>query len=52
MPSRGCGLDTLLILALIFLTGGMIIPIAIIGLFIFWLISMIGIVKDDYKNKK
>ena len=30
MPDRGCGLYTLLVLALIFLTGGMIIPIVII----------------------
>lgn len=40
MPSRGCGLETLLVLALIILTGGMIIPIAIIGFFIYLLYTM------------
>lgn len=35
MPDRGCGLLTLLALALIVMTGGMIIPIALIAFFIY-----------------
>lgn len=51
----GSGLLTLFALALIILTGGMIIPIVIIGFFIFWLFSTIDIIfnsnsKDKDKN--
>lgn len=51
----GSGLLTLFALALIILTGGMIIPIVIIGFFIFWLFSIIDIIfnsnsKDKDKN--
>ena len=48
MPDRGCGLYTLLVLALIFLTGGMIIPIVIIGFFIWFITAMF----NDFINKK
>ena len=48
MPDRGCGLYTLLVLALIFLTGGMIIPIVIIGFFMWFVISMF----NEFVNKK
>lgn len=48
MPDRGCGLYTLLVLALIFLTGGMIIPIVIIGFFVWFIIAIF----NDFINKK
>ena len=39
MPDRGCGLYTLLALALIFLTGGMIIPIVLVAFFLYAIFS-------------
>lgn len=48
MPDRGCGLYTLLVLALIFLTEGMIIPIVIIGFFVWFIIAIF----NDFINKK
>lgn len=53
MPDRGCGLPTLIVLALIFLTGGMIIPIVVIGFIIFWALSMLDIIfNDNNKNNQ
>lgn len=53
MPDRGCGIPTLIVLALIFLTGGMIIPIVVIGFIIFWALSMLDIIfNDNNKNNK
>ena len=44
----GSGLYTLLALALIMLTGGMIIPVFVIGFFGWFIVSMF----NDFINKK
>ena len=50
----GSGILTLLTFALIMLTGGMIIPIVVIGFFIFWIFSVLDILinNNNYNNHK